>query len=192
MDPVDGEEQVDEAQQPQLDRGESLWRRVTLTFADPSSTQLATIYVFNYGLGSYVTGTEYWHVNLNSVGLIGQYSLNIVSADQETTTAPAGPGYASEQAFTLPGFPTSGWGTWWSSDPVSGGSLYRGPNRVALRLTKTASPASLDSVTWYQVIASTATPYNITPSGAFILTSGGSSVAVPSGYRGYDVSQLTP
>ena len=189
-DPADEEEQVDEAQQPQLDPGERVWSKVTLTFADPSTTQLGTIYVFNQALGSYVTGTEYWHINLNSVGLIGQYSLNIVTANQGSAGAPASSVYASEQAFSLPEFPVGGWGTWWSTDPVSGGSLYNGPSQKSLRLSKTTSPASVDRITWYQVIASTATPANITPNGAFTLAASGASVAVPSGYRGYDVSQV--
>ena len=190
VEPADGEEQVDEAQQAQLDPGERVWRRVTLTFTDPVHTQLGTVYVFNQAIGGFQTGTEYWYVNLDGVSLIGQYSLKLVSADQRTTAVPPQPGYASMQGFSLPEFPTTGWGTWWSSDPVSGGSLYSGPDQVSLRLTKTSSPASLDSVTWYQVIASTATAYNITPSGNFTL--GASSVTVPSGYRGYNVSQATP
>lgn len=188
-DPADGEEQVDEAQQAQLDPGDKTWRQVTLTFGDPASTPLATVYVFNYQLGDYRTGTEYWHVNLDSVELIGRYPLDIVSTDQRARMIPPDPGYPSEQGFSLPEFPEGGWGAWWSSDPVSDGTLYSGPGRISLRLTKTDSPSSLDSVTWYQVIANTATPYNITPNGTF--TFGGSSVAVPSGYRGYNVSQVT-
>jgi hypothetical protein len=189
VDATDGEEQVDEAQQAQIDPGLRVWRQMTLNFADPSSTAFATVYVFNSALGPYQTGTEYWHVNLDSVDLIGRYPLDIVSTDQRDRVAPPDPGYPSEQGFSLPEFPESGWGPWWSSDPVSGGSLYSGPNRISLRLTASTSPASLERVTWYQVIASTATPYNLTPNGAFTL--GASSVTVPSGYRGYDVSQAT-
>lgn len=190
VDPADGEEQVDEAQQAQIDPGEKTWREVTLAFGDQASTKLATVYVFNYPFGSYLTGTEYWYVNLDSVELIGRYPLDIVSADQRSRVPPTDPGYPREQGFSLPEFPESGWGPWWSSDPVSGGWLYSGPNRVSLRLTPSSNMASLETITWYQVIASTATPYNVTPNGAFTL--GASSVTVPSGYRGYDVSQATP
>src|SRR5689334_11482306 len=77
VDPTDAQEQIDEAQQPQLDPGDKVWSSMTLTFADPSTTQLGTVYVFNQTLGSYVAGTEYWFVNLNSIGLIGQYSLDM-------------------------------------------------------------------------------------------------------------------
>jgi hypothetical protein len=189
VDPMDAQEQVDEAQQPQLDPSQSVWSSVTLTFADPSTTQLATVYVFTQALGSYVTGKEYWFVNLNSVGLIGQYSLNMAFTGHDTTTAPAGPGYASEQAFELEEFPASRWGTSWSTDPFSRGSLYNGPGQISLRLTSTASPASLDSITWYQVIPSAASPYNIIPNGAFTLDTSG-AVVVPSGYLGYNVSQV--
>jgi hypothetical protein len=189
VDPADGEEQIDEAQQPQVDPGEKVWRQITLTFADPATTPLATIYVFNKVLGGFQPGTEYWYVNLDGVRLIGHYSLDIVSSDQRTMAVPLEPRYTSAQRFSLPEFPEGGWGTGWSSDPVSGGSLYSGPDQVSLRLTTTSSPASLDSVTWYQVIAST-TAYNITPSGNFTL--GASRVTVPSGYRGYNVSQATP
>ncbi len=188
--PGDGDEQVDEAQQAQVDPGLKVWREVTMRFTDPASTALATVYVFNYPLGGYLTGTEYWYVNLDAVDLIGQYSLDVVTADQHNRAVPPDPGYPSEQGFSLPEFPESGWGPWWSSDPVSDGWLYSGPNRISLRLTPSRSSTSLERITWYQVIASTATPDNVTPSGAFTL--GASSVTVPSGYRGYDVSQATP
>jgi hypothetical protein len=189
-DPADGEEQVDEAQQAQLDPGDRVWRRVTLTFTDLATTPLATIYVFNQPLGGFQTGTEYWYVNLNGVSLIGEHSLDIVSADQRSTAVPPQPEYSNIQGFSLPEFPAGGWGTWWSSDPVSGGSLYSGPDQISLRLTKRSSPVGLNSVTWYQVIASTATAHNVTPSGNFTL--GESRVTVPFGYRGYNVSQATP
>ena len=188
--PGDGEEQVDEAQQAQVDPGSKTWRQVSMTFTDPASTALATIYVFNYPLGGYLPGTEYWHVNLDAVELVGRYPLDVVTEDQRHRVAPSNPGYPREQGFSLPEFPESGWGPWWSSDPVGGGSLYSGPDRVSLRLTPSSDLASLESVTWYQVIASTATPYNVTPDGEFTL--GASSVTVPSGYRGYSVSQATP
>jgi hypothetical protein len=189
-DPADGEEQIEEAQQAQVDPGEKAWRQVTLTFSDLAATPFATIYVFNKTLNGYKTGIEYWYVNLGSVDMIGQYSLDIVSTDQRATVFPPPPRYDDQQGFSLPEFPESGWGEWWSSDPVNEGSLYSGPDQISLRLTTAGSPARLDSVTWYQVIASTATAYNITPSGNFTL--GAPSVQVPSGYRGYNVSQTTP
>lgn len=190
VDAADGEEQVEEAQQAQIDPGLKAWREVTLTFTDPASTALATVYVVNYPLGGYLTGMEYWYVNLDSVDLIGLYPLDIVTVDQRDRVVPLDPGYPREQGFSLPEFPESGWGPWWTTDPVGGGSLYSGPNRISLRLTPSSGSTSLERITWYQVIANTATPYNLTPSGVFTL--GASSVTVPSGYRGYDVSQAIP
>ena len=188
-DPADGEEPIDEARQAQIDPGESVWREVTLTFSDPASTRLATVYVFNKKIGGYQDGTEYWYVNLDSLYMLGHYSLDIASTDQRATPVPPPPRYARAQGFSLPEFPESGWGTSWSSDPVSGGTLYTGPEQISLRLTATGYPASLDSVTWYQVTPRATPAYNITPSGKFTL--GASSMTVPAGYGGYSVSQST-
>ena len=184
-DPAEGEEGVGEVQQPQLDPSQRVWLQVTMTFSDPASTPFATIYVFNQALGSYQTGTEYWFVNLNSTELLGRYPLDIVSVPQSTTTPPPDPAYSSEQGFSLPEFVS--WGTGWTTDPVSGGSLYSGPGQRSLRLTKSATTSALVYITWYQVIASTATAQNITVNGHF--THGTSSVSVPSGYLGYRISQ---
>ena len=183
--PVDStdDEALGEAQQAQIDPSIWVWSRVTMTLADPANTPFATVYVFNRPLGAYQTGTEYWFVNLNSMSLVGTYALNTVQVDQTSTTAPPDPAYASEQAFSLPEFVS--WGTGWTTDPASGGSLYSGPSQHSLRLTKGST--GLTNVRWYEVIASTATPHNITVNGAFTL--GASSVSVPSGYKGYSISQ---
>ncbi len=103
--PGDGDEQVDEAQQAQIDPGLKGWREVTMTFADPASTALATVYVFNYPLGGYVTGTEYWYVNLDAVSLIGRYSLDVVTADQRNRVAPPTRGTRANKASASPSSP---------------------------------------------------------------------------------------
>jgi hypothetical protein len=183
VDPADEDGQVGEAQQAQVDPNVKVWSRVTMTLADPASTPFATVYVFNRALGAYQTGTEYWFVNLNSTSLLGRYALNMVQTDQTTTSPPPDPAYASEQSFSLPEFVS--WGTGWTTDPGSGGSLYSGPSQHSLRLTTGSS--GLSNIRWYQVIASTATPHNLTVNGLF--TVGATSVSVPSGYLGYSISQ---
>lgn len=182
VDPTDDEE-LGEAQQPQIDPGERVWRRVTLTLTDSANTPVATVYIFNRPLGSYATGTEYWFVNLSSLSGLATYALNIASTVETTLTAPPDPAYSSEQAFSLPNLVS--WGTGWTTDPGSGGTLFKGPNQQALRLT--TGSTGLTNIRWYQVIASAATPYNLTVNGSF--THDGSSVSVPSGYLGYSISQ---
>ena len=181
-DPAD-DELVGEAQQAEIDPNVKVWMQMKLTMADPAHTPLATVYIFNRALGSYHTGTEYWFVNLASMGLLATYGVDIVSTSSFTTTAPPDPAYASEQAFTLPNL--SAWGTGWTADPGSGGVLYSGPSQQSLRLT--TGSTGLTNIRWYQVIASTATPHNLTVNGSF--THSASSVSVPSGYLGYSISQ---
>jgi hypothetical protein len=179
----DGDEQVDDVQQAEINPEVRVWLKVLIHAQDLANTPVATVYIFNQALGAYQTGTEYWFVNLNSISLLGTYGLSIVSTTSGTTTAPPDPAYASEQAFSLPNL--SAWGTGWTTDPASGGSLYSGPSNKSLRLTTGVS--GLSSIRWYQVIASTATPHNLTVNGLFTL--GATSVSVPSGYKGYSISQ---
>lgn len=183
--PVDStdDEQVGEAQQAEIDPDVKVWMQMKLTMGDPAHTPLATVYIFNRALGTYHTGTEYWFVNLASMGLLGTYGINVVSTASFTSTAPPDPAYASEQAFTLPNL--SAWGTGWAADPGSGGILYSGPGQQSLRLTRGSS--GLASIRWYQVLASETTPHNLTVNGSFAL--GASSVSVPTGYLGYSISQ---
>lgn len=184
--PVDGADEdgpVGDVQQAEIDPGVKVWDQMKMTFGDPANTPFATIYIFNRALGSYQTGTEYWFVNLNSVSLLGTYGLNMVSTASSSGTAPPDPAYSSEQAFSMPNL--SAWGTGWTTDPASGGTLYSGPSQQALRLT--TGSTGVTNIRWYQVIASTATPHNLTVNGSFTL--GASSVSVPSGYKGYSIAQ---
>ncbi|APR80916.1 Hypothetical protein A7982_06263 [Minicystis rosea] len=187
----DGEESWGEAQQPQVDGGYKVWRQVTFTFTDPAQTQLGKVFVFNRAAFGYQPGSEYWFVNRSSLGLLGRYGITISSTDLNSTVSPVDPSYASEQAFTLDQYPTSGWGSAWTGDPVAGGVLHAGANGQYLRLSaspaSSTGPASLAGVTWYQVLPTGSTPHNITPSGTFSLA--GSSVGVPTGSVGYDVNQ---
>jgi hypothetical protein len=168
----------------QIDSGTSIWRKVTLTFADPSVTPFATVYIFNVSLGGFTTGKEYWYINESSLSLLGRYNMSIVSADQSTSTAPPDPSYSSEQSFNLAESVT--WNGPWTSDPVSGGSLYSGPNDVYLRLTKKVTGAGIGNITWYQMLPTGTSAANITPSGTFAPVS---SVTIPGGDKGWDVSQ---
>jgi hypothetical protein len=180
------EESIGEAPQEQVPPGSLIWRSVVFTFADPSSTELGKIYIFNRAFSGYTTGTEYWYVDRDSLGLLGSYGLSITTTDHTAATTPVDPGYSSEQTFTQPVNPTGGWGTGWTSDPVSGGSLHGGPNSHYLRLKTGGTPLGVSNVTWYQVLPNTATPANITPNGTFSLTTG---VSVPTGHLGYSISQ---
>ena len=181
--PEEGDEQVDDVQQAEINPEVRVWLEVLIRAQDPANTPVATVYIFNQVLGAYQTGTEYWFVNLASISLLSTYGLDIVSTASGTTTAPPDPAYASEQAFSLPNL--SAWGTGWTTDPGSGGTLYSGPSKQSLRLTTGVS--GLANIRWYQVIASTATPHNLTVNGLFDIRT--TSVAVLSGYKGYSISQ---
>jgi hypothetical protein len=180
--PADDED-LGEAQQAEINPDVKVWFKMNINLADSTNTPVATMYIFNRPLGSYVTGTEYWFVNLSSLSSLGTYGLNITSTAQGTTAIPPDPYYASEQAFSLPNL--SAWGTGWTTDPGSGGSLFSGPSQQSLRLT--TGSTGLTNIRWYQVIANTATPHNLTVNGSF--THSASSVSVPSGYLGYSISQ---
>jgi hypothetical protein len=184
----EGDGPLGAARQAQIDPGDKVWRQIVLTFGD--GTQLATIYVFNQALGSYTTGHEYWFVNKGSLGDLGTAGLSIAVTDETSMTAPPDPGYGSEQKFVLA--ENVSWGSGWTTDPRSGGSLYTGydanGDALALRLYTSGTPAKLSAVVWYQILAS-GSPANITPSGSFSTATG--SVSVPSGETGYDIAQNT-
>jgi hypothetical protein len=169
----------------QIDPGSTVWRQVVLNFAD--STAFATVYVFNQPLGHFVPGREYWYVNLGSLGDLGNQALSISVTDQISRSAPPDPGYASEQRFILN--ENASWGAGWTSDPVSGGSLYTGfdanGNPQGLRVH---AGTKVSSIAWYQVLAS-GSPVNITPGTSFSTAEG--SMSVPPGCTGYDVNQTT-
>jgi hypothetical protein len=170
----------------QLDGGEFNYRSIVLSF--PDGEPAATVFVFNTAVGNFVTGKEYWYVNVDALGSLGSQALTISVTDSSSINAPSEPSYLPEQKFTQVQSP--GWGTSWTSDPVSGGDLYSGPNNTAVRFVlSTGSPALVSRVVWYQVL-STGTPANIDPSGTWSVSLGG-SVIVPSGSVGYDVNQST-
>jgi hypothetical protein len=173
----------------QLDPGFKVWRQVTLTFA--SGVPLATVYVFNRALGGYRTGVEYWFVNRDAVSLVGRSDLTIAAVDESTTGAPTDPGYTHEQTFDLDA--NASWGTGWTTDPVSGGSLYDGGDAngkfIGLRLFTNAARTSIDRIVWYQDAPRGSVVVNVTPSGTFSVSAG--SVAPPTGTFGFDVSQTT-
>ena len=110
----------------------------------------------------------------------------ITVTDSSSTTAPGDPGYATEQKFAQVQSP--GWGTGWTTDPVTGGHLYAGPGNYYLRFrTSGTSPPLVTYVTWYQVLAS-GSPANLDPAGSWT-ADGSGSVSVPSGSTGYDINQ---
>jgi Caspase domain len=169
----------------QIDGGTFVYRKLVMSF--PDGSQLATVYVFNQAIGSFVTGKEYWYVNVSTLGNLGTYALTIGVTDSSSTTPPSDPNYAVEQRFTQSQSP--GWGTGWTTDPTSGGYLYAGPSNLYLRLfLSTSSPALVNRVVWYQVLAG-GSPANIDPAGSWSTSSG--SVTVPSGDAGYDINQST-
>ncbi len=171
----------------QLDSGTSIWRCILMM--DQTGTPIATIYIFNQAIGSYLTGKEYWFVNRGQLGSVGTSTLTLNVSDSSSSTAPADPGYTTEQRFSQPQTPTGGWGAGWTTDPISGGDLYAGPNGTYLRLFLSAgSPAVVTRVVWYQVLAS-GTPANINPAGSWTVSSG--AVPVPSGSTGYSIAQTT-
>jgi hypothetical protein len=177
------------AEPQQLDPGTKVWRQVTLTFAD--GTPLATIYVFNRALGSYVTGHEYWYVNRSALVELGKSNLSIRATDESTTTPPSDPGYANEQRFVLN--ENVSWGAGWTTDPYSTGSLYTGAdpsgNPLALRLFTSSS--RITTVVWYQAgtDGGCSVCTNITPAGTFSMSSG--AWTLPPGYVGHDIAQST-
>ena len=168
----------------QIDGGNTVWRSIVMTLSD--GTALATVYIFNQAIGSFTTGKEYWYVNRNALSELGRYDLTISVTDHTTTTAPGDPGYTSEQKFAQAQSP--GWGTGWTTDPLSGGDLYAGPSSYYLRIrTTTGTPPTITYVTWYQVRAS-GSPANLDPAGSWT-ADGSGSVSVPSGSTGYDINQ---
>ena len=172
----------------QLDGGSSVWRSITFTWADDGSA-MATVYVFNQNLGTFVTGKEYWYANRDTLSKLGRTGLTITVTDSNSLTPPSDPGYTVEQRFTQTQSP--GWGTGWTTDPVSsGGYLYTGPSGYYLRLKNTTlTPPTINEVTWYQVLSS-GSPANIDPAGSWA-NSGTGSVTVPSGSTGYDINQAS-
>jgi hypothetical protein len=180
-------EDVGTAALPQLDGGSKVWRNFTFTFDDPASTQLGQARVFNQEVGTFATGTEYWYVNDDSLPKLGRYGLTVSHTDEEGTSPPADPGYTNQQPFSWAENPVGGWGTGWTTDPISGGWVYSGPNHTYLRLAKSSTtPVVLNSIAWYQVLPSGTSPQNITPDTGYSVVT---QVIVNSGELGYDIRQ---
>ncbi len=181
---ADADEQTGEAQAPQIIEGRELVRVVRLVFADTARTPFAEIHIATQQTARYQPGVEYWHVNRDATRLLATTSLDIGVTD--VTAEPPDPDYPNEQRFTEIEYPTSGWGSGWTTDPLSYGRLLGNGSGVYLRLA-TSTSGDVTRVGWYQVIPSTASPQWLTPSGRFV--SSGGSVIVGGGYRGYDIDQ---
>lgn len=172
--------------QAEWDTGLFKFRSVKLTFSD--STPFATVYLFNKPLGGFQTNLEYWYVNLASLNRLGVKPINALTTDFATSTPPSDPGFANEQAFTLP--LATNWGSAWSVDPLSGGYLYRSANNQGLRVTLGSNPTRVSVLGWYQSLPNGTAPANVTPAGTFNVS--GSSFTVPTGSSGYDISMNVP
>lgn len=177
-------EQVDEARQAEIDTGFLNQRKMRMMFDDSQSTPFATMDIVSRTIGAFEPGNEYWYVNLDSVSMLGQHGLTITIIDSSSEEEPEAPGYTHEQQFTLDEFPSGGWGSSWTSDPVSGGTLHGDGYGTYVRLF--TSSGAVSRIVWYQVIESNRSPSYLTPGGSFSVTS---SVSVPSGYLGYDIDQ---
>jgi hypothetical protein len=174
----------------EVDSGLDVWRQYWFNFTDANDTAFATLIIVNSNFTGFSTGTEYWYINLSSFNLLGSNALLCSSTDYGSSPAPVAPKYSSMQSFTMVQSPAGGWGSGWTTDPVSGGYLFSSwglpGSYLRVTLTSGTGAASVSALTWYQVLAS-GTPANIVPGGHMPATSG--AVSVPSGYTGYDISQ---
>ncbi|MGK3987698.1 hypothetical protein WME99_31950 [Sorangium sp. So ce136] len=168
-------EDVGEVASPQLDPDGKSWRLFKLTLG---GTLLArTLVIGDSNVGNYSAATEYWSVGTAALPALG--TKNLVFSYTDGNGAP--PSQSGAQTFALPRDVT------WSSfttDPVSGGSLYKNDN-VYLRIAKSSN--GLTRLTWYQVLPSGAVAANVVPSGTFLPVSG--PVSVPSGHVGRYIDQ---
>ena len=186
LDAESAEGLVDEADQSQIMLSPLLSRVVVMTFNDRAHTPFAEVHTVTAPTATHVPGTEYWYVNRASLGLLSTHSLDI--ATQDRTIDPPDPDYPSMQTFTEVQFPTSGWGSAWTTDPLSYGTLRGNGSGKYLRIA-TNTAGNVSRVGWYQVIPMTQSPAWLTPSGHFSKLTG---LSVPSGYRGYDIDQAAP
>ena len=126
--------------------------------------------------------------NLSLRGNLGTHDIYITYTDGSSgLTAPS---YSSMQTFTLPTNPAGGWGTGWTSDPLATqGKLYQnGSYALRLQTTGSGSITTVTAVAWYQLIPASSSAANISPSGTFGYTTGG-TVSVGTGQLGYDINQ---
>ncbi|APR75808.1 Hypothetical protein A7982_01155 [Minicystis rosea] len=187
--PEDADERTAEVGQDQLDPQVHTWLQHIFTFADGPRTPFAVVTVVNRETRQYQPGIEYWVVNRDALGLLGLHPLDVTSRDATSAADPPDPDYLDAQRFTQIEFPTSGWGTSWTVDPLSGGALYEDGNGIGLRLF-TSTTGNVSEIAWYQVIPSTQGPRYLAPGGRFSPL--GTSVSVPRGYLGYDIDQVVP
>ena len=173
----------------QVDGGNSVFRKIVLKRASSTGLELGVIFVMNQTAGRFNAGYEYWYVDQSVLAGMGTNDVYISYTDESGTPSP--PTYTSRQGFVVQQNPIGGWGSGWSSDPLSGaGKLYQNGS-LDLRMQTTSAGAGLASVTyvaWYQVIPSSNSPANISPSGTFTYDGDG-AVGVPGGNLGYDINQ---
>ncbi|XXY51407.1 hypothetical protein WME91_09715 [Sorangium sp. So ce269] len=168
-------EEVGEVASPQLDPDGRPWRLFNLTVG---GTLLARALVIgDSDVGNYSAATEYWSVGTAALPALG--TKNLVFSYTNGSSTP--PSQSGAQTFVLPR--DVAWSSF-TTDPVSGGSLYK-KDDVYLRIAKSSN--GLTRLTWYQVLPSGAVAANIVPSGTFSPVSG--PVSVPSGHRGYYIDQ---
>lgn len=168
----------DAARMPlQLDPGFLTFRKYTITFNAVPAVLLAEVFAIHTTTGSYTAGNEYWNVNRDALTSLGT-AVTIAYTDY-STGSPSPTAFAHAQSFVEPiGL---SWVNMGSTDPISGGTLYKNGS-IYLRMRKdTASPPNITYVTWYQVL-SRGIAANISPTGSF---STAGSVSVPPGSTGY-------
>lgn len=173
----DAAEDVSEAALPQLDPDGRAWRLFSLSLGGISLARALVIGDSN--VGNYSAATEYWYVNTAALPALGTQSLVFAYANGNGTP----PSPSGAQTFQLPRDVT--WASF-TTDPVSGGSLYKNGNSY-LRIAK--GRVGLTRLTWYQVLPSGAQADNIVPSGTFSPVSG--PVSVPKGFAGFYIDQPT-
>ncbi|XYI02152.1 hypothetical protein ACMHYB_21195 [Sorangium sp. So ce1128] len=168
-------EEVGEVASPQLDPGLKAWRLFELTLGENPLAR--SLVIGDSNIANYSAATEYWYVDAAALPALGIKSL--VFSYTDGNSAP--PSQSGAQTFALPR--DVAWSSF-TTDPVSGGSLYQKGN-VYLRIAKSSS--GLTRLTWYQVLPSGAAAANVVPSGTFSPVSG--PVSVPSGYAGHYIDQ---
>jgi len=176
--PVPTSAEPDAARLPlQLDPGFLTFRKYTITLNAVPAVLLAEVFAIHTTTGSYTAGNEYWNVNRDALTSLGT-AVTLAYTDYSTGT-PSPTAFAHAQSFVEPiGL---SWVNMGSTDPISGGTLYKNGS-VYVRMRKdTASPPNLTYVTWYQVL-SRGVPANLSPTGSFSSTG---SVSVPVGSTGY-------
>ncbi len=169
----------------QIDPGYLVYRKYVLTLEMVPAQVLAEVFAIHTTTGSYTAGNEYWNVNKDAVANLGGEGISIAYTDHSSGT-PSPTSFAHPQSFVEPINLT--WANIGTTDPISGGYLFKS-GTTYLRLRKdTASPPSLTYVTWYQVLGNGNSASNISPSGSFAQTA---SVSFPRDTTGWDINYAT-